>query len=237
MYVEVAPAGTFVSATPLARKEILLAMARTTKEEALETKNRLLDAAETVFHRDGFARTTLAGVAEAANVTRGAVYWHFKNKSDLFNAMCERVRLPMEEMSTACQQAGLADPLAHLRRICVFFLQEAVNNPHSHKVFDILFHKCEFVERTDPVFIRNQEAQREGRERLERLLINAVSKEQLPAGLDARLASIWFQSNIEGILSNWLFEPERYDLAVQAERLVDASIETLRCAPTLRNPA
>lgn len=212
-------------------------MARVTKEEALETKNRLLDAAEDVFHRNGFAQTTLADVAEAAGLTRGAVYWHFKNKSDLFNAMCERVRLPMEEMATACENTGLNDPLSHLRRKCIFFLQESVRNPHCRKVFDILFHKCEFVDANDPVFIRQQEAFRGGGERLERLLTEAIAKEQLPADLDPRMASIWFQSSIEGILNNWLFAPDRFDLAKEAERLIDVSIDALRLAPSLRKSA
>jgi TetR/AcrR family acrAB operon transcriptional repressor len=212
-------------------------MARSTKEEAIETRNRLLDAAEDVFHRQGVARTTLADVAEIANVTRGAVYWHFKNKSDLFNAMCERVRLPMEEMAAAGVDERIDDPLKHLRTSCIFFLQQAVHNPHSRKVFDILFHKCEFVDHADPVFIRQKEASLCAAERLERLLINAVAKSQLPADLDIRLAGIMFKASIEGILSNWLFAPDLFDLAHEADRFVDACIETLRCAQSLRKRA
>ena len=64
-------------------------MARSTKEEALETRSRILDAAEEVFFTRGLAQSSLADVAVAADVTRGAIYWHFKNKSDLFEAMCE----------------------------------------------------------------------------------------------------------------------------------------------------
>jgi TetR/AcrR family acrAB operon transcriptional repressor len=211
-------------------------MARATKEEALETRNRLLDAAEDVFHRNGFAGTTLGDVAQAANVTRGAIYWHFKNKSDLFNAMCERVRLPMEEMVEAGMDERISNPLDHLRTICIFFLQETVRNPHSRKVFDIMFHKVEFVDTTDPAFIRQKEANRQAGERIAHLLGNAVAKGHLPSDLDIRLASITFQTSIEGILNMWLFSPDRFDLAADAERLVDASIEVLRCAPSLRVP-
>ena len=73
-------------------------MARRTKEEAQETRNRLLDTAEHVFNERGVSRTSLTEIAEAAGLTRGAIYWHFKNKLDLFNAMMERVTLPMEEV-------------------------------------------------------------------------------------------------------------------------------------------
>ncbi len=66
-------------------------MVRKTKEEAQETRNAILDAAEVVFQEHGVSRTSLAEIAKAAGVTRGAIYWHFENKADLFDAMIQRV--------------------------------------------------------------------------------------------------------------------------------------------------
>lgn len=71
-------------------------MARRTKKDALLTRSALLDAAECLFQERGVSRTSLADIARAAGVTRGAVYWHFKDKADLFGAMLERVTLPLE---------------------------------------------------------------------------------------------------------------------------------------------
>ncbi|HZV66577.1 MAG TPA: TetR family transcriptional regulator, partial [Telluria sp.] len=89
-------------------------MARRTKEEAMETRASILDAAELLFVQQGVSGTTLQHIASAAGVTRGAIYWHFKDKAELFDAMMERVRLPVEainEGSDCCEQA---DPLALL---------------------------------------------------------------------------------------------------------------------------
>ncbi|RZI93264.1 MAG: TetR family transcriptional regulator, partial [Rubrivivax sp.] len=72
-------------------------MVRRTKEDALATRDRLLDAAEHLFQAKGVSRTSLNDIATAAGTTRGAIYWHFKDKADLFNAMMERVTLPLEE--------------------------------------------------------------------------------------------------------------------------------------------
>ena len=49
-------------------------MVRKTKEEAQETRSAILDAAELVFKENGVSRTSLAEIATAAGVTRGAVY-------------------------------------------------------------------------------------------------------------------------------------------------------------------
>ncbi|RJF97819.1 TetR family transcriptional regulator [Noviherbaspirillum saxi] len=209
-------------------------MARSTKEEAQETRNRILDAAEDVFHAHGVGRTTLADVADAAKVTRGAIYWHFKNKGDLFDAMCDRIRLPMEAMVEANVDPAEVDPLGQLRRTCIFVLVEAVTNPHSRKVFDILYHKCEFVDANDPIMIRQKECYLEGSSNVERVLGNAIALGQLPQDLDIKLGSISLRATLNGILNNWLFAPDTFDLADCAERLVDAALDTLRHATSLR---
>jgi len=61
-----------------------------TKEDAEITKNNILSAALDVFVSKGYRATRLDDVAAEANVTRGAIYWHFKNKYELFkNLMTE----------------------------------------------------------------------------------------------------------------------------------------------------
>ena len=93
-------------------------MARRTKDEAVETRNQILDAAERIFGERGVSRTSLTDIAQAADVTRGAIYWHFKDKADLFNAMMERVTLPMEVSfsSEATDSEGANDSGANALR-------------------------------------------------------------------------------------------------------------------------
>ncbi len=74
-------------------------MARKTKEEAEKTRKDLIAAARTVFHECGVSRSTLEKIAKEAGVTRGALYWHFKDKAALFSAMREDVFTPLVERS------------------------------------------------------------------------------------------------------------------------------------------
>ncbi|XPV75484.1 MAG: TetR family transcriptional regulator [Desulfovibrio sp.] len=73
-------------------------MARRTKEEAAQTKSDLLDAAMELFCRNGYSRTSLAEIATAAGVTRGAVYWHFSNKADIFSLLVDRAFRPIDDI-------------------------------------------------------------------------------------------------------------------------------------------
>lgn len=58
-------------------------MVRKTKEEAEITRKAIIEAALDVFYQKGYSRTTFDDIAGKINLTKGAVYWHFKNKAEL----------------------------------------------------------------------------------------------------------------------------------------------------------
>ncbi len=67
---------------------------RRTKAEAAETRAAILAAAEKLFFEKGVAESTLEEIAAAAGVTRGAIYWHFDSKVELFLELYTAARLP-----------------------------------------------------------------------------------------------------------------------------------------------
>lgn len=209
-------------------------MVRRTKEEALETRSRILDAAEAVFHARGVARPSLADIAEAAGVTRGAIYWHFKNKSDVFAAMCDRVNLPVEALCDPERIARQEDPLGGIRDICAFVFRQTVVNPRWRRVFEIIFHKCEMVQDNGAIFERQRQSHHEGMVKIREHLRLAKERGQLPADIDLDIALNAFHAAIGGVLAHWLFSPEEFDLDANAERMADVFIDTLRFSPALR---
>ena len=62
---------------------------RKTKEDMLITREKILQAGFECFDKTGFEQTSLASIAEAAGVTRGAIYWHFEDKKELFRAVVD----------------------------------------------------------------------------------------------------------------------------------------------------
>src|SRR5512140_2496762 len=98
-------------------------MARKAKEDAEKTREDIIESARTVCHRCGVSRSTLEKIAEEAGVTRGAVYWHFKDKAELFFAMREDVFAPMIERTDALLYSQeFTDPLDAIEAsICEFF--------------------------------------------------------------------------------------------------------------------
>jgi AcrR family transcriptional regulator len=62
-------------------------------------RERLLDAALAEFHERGYEGASLQGVAKRAGLTKGAIYWSFEDKQDLFLALVhERLDMPAREL-------------------------------------------------------------------------------------------------------------------------------------------
>ncbi len=59
-------------------------------KEADQRKNEILDAAETLFTLKGFDKTSTNEILEAVGIARGTLYYHFKSKEDIMDALIER---------------------------------------------------------------------------------------------------------------------------------------------------
>lgn len=90
---------------------------RRTKAQAEETHKRLLQAGVEVFLEKGFDKASLEEIAQRVKMTRGAVYWHFKDKQAIFDTLVEQTVLPVQ----ARLEAILKDTeLTPLQRITTF---------------------------------------------------------------------------------------------------------------------
>lgn len=204
---------------------------RRTKQEAQATRNQIIDTAERSFNAKGVTRTSLADIADAAGVTRGAIYWHFKNKADLFQAMVDRVALPMEEMVRAAGDEAAEDPLQRVRAACVYVLRKTASDPQLRRVLEIAFFKCEIDEDIKQLVGRQMECRCEGMEMFQKALRNAMRRGQLPKHVDVRAATIGLMAFIDGLLYNWLLQPDLFSLERDAGRYVDMYIAGLQAFP------
>ena len=211
-------------------------MARRTKLEAKVTRERLLDAAEAIFCDRGVTRTSLSEIATAAGMTRGAVYWHFKDKADLFRAMCDRATLPLDAMFERAGEGVLADPLGTLRALSIGALQNLADDPRAQKVFEIVFHKSELVDELADLATAHRQERGACLAQIEDIMRRSVEAAQLPADLDPMLATQGLHALMVGIMHEWVLDPSAYDLRSGAPALIDSYLAGLRHAPP-RRPA
>ena len=98
-----------------------------TAEEAAETRKAILAAARALFAERGYAGVATDDIVEAASVTRGALYHHYRDKRDLFRAVHEGLEQGLVEEITA-QIAGIEDPIELLQAATRAFL-DACTDP------------------------------------------------------------------------------------------------------------
>ena len=62
-----------------------------TVKEAEERKNEILDVAERLFGTKGFDNTSTSDILNEVGIARGTLYYHFKSKEDILDAMIDRM--------------------------------------------------------------------------------------------------------------------------------------------------
>lgn len=203
-------------------------MARRTKEEAAATRDSILDAAEKLFVEQGVSRTTLQHIATAAGVTRGAIYWHFDDKGALFNAMMERAILPLEAELQVLDEADSSDPLADLREYMLAVLRRTVEDPVARRVFEIAMLKVEFVDEMDAVRCRRQHSLSQWMARVERRIKLAADQGLIACKVEPSMLALAMWTMIDGLVRNWMFAPQSFDLLELGKSVIDPYMEGLR---------
>jgi AcrR family transcriptional regulator len=187
-------------------------MARKTKAEAEETREKILDAAEQLFFAHGVMQTSLEQVAEEACVTRGAIYWHFSDKVALFKALHERVRLPQEDMVKRAVSDGHPDPLGLLEQIALDSTKTITTDPRLMRVYAILLVRCEYVGEMAEALKRQQDADAVMRANLVRIFTMADENGSLSPNWTPEVSARVFESMIMGLWADWLRYGQRFDL-------------------------
>lgn len=210
-------------------------MVRRTKEDAVATRNSLLDAAECVFYEKGVSRASLGDIAQAAGTTRGAIYWHFKDKADLFNAMMDRVTLPLELAYGADSGSsnvgnggnGTRTALQCLRAAIHAILRAVVHDERARRVFEIAMYKVEYVQELSAARDRHIEACGGFRSKLQEDLARALQAKNLTLPIPLEVAALGLWALFDGLLQGWMLGCGCFDLLTVGQQTIDVYLTGL----------
>lgn len=197
-------------------------MARRTKEDAIATRNGLLDAAELVFSEKGLSRASLSDIAQAAGATRGAIYWHFKDKVDLFNAMMERVTLPLERGFGEFEASTCPDPVQRLRAVMGLVLRSVASDERTRRVFEIALYRVEYVGELVGVRNRHVAASEAFTKQLASDFELAAQHQGVVLPLGGMESAIALHALFDGLIRNWILGDGKFDLVRVGGAATDA---------------
>lgn len=202
---------------------------RRTKEDAAATRAAVLDASLRVFSRKGYAATRLEEVAAEAGVTRGAVYWHFADKAELYTALMQergaRLAALYEEVLTPASRRA---PLAAIERLLLRAVDLLHDDPEFKAVMQLNWLKTELTPELEAGFQHKLAGTRRLVDALAELLRAAVDAGEAPADLDPRVAALATVSFMQGLMGLVVMDGELLRSRAATRRVVHTFLRGLR---------
>ena len=119
-------------------------MARRTKEEAEQTRLEILKASLDLFSEKGYSKTTFDEIAKRINKTKGAVYWHFRNKPDLLVAIIKDAITKLNEH--VCMIMPETNNINDLKKYFLYHAQLIESSPELRKFMFFALYQMEWSE-------------------------------------------------------------------------------------------
>ena len=200
---------------------------RRTKEEAAVTRATVLKAALAVFSAKGYAAASLDDVAREAKVTRGAIYWHFKSKADLYNTLVEE----LSARGASVVQDAVAEGgtfIEILRRIFVRLCAVIEDDKDARAVMELGLFKTGFAPELQAGRKKQLEAGHAQIAGIAEAMRMGITQGVLRDDLDPTDMARAFIAFENGAIQMWLTAPKSFSLKGSAEAFADILIEGLK---------
>jgi len=200
---------------------------RRTKEEAAVTRAAVLKAALAVFSAKGYAAATLDDVASAAKVTRGAIYWHFKSKADLYNTLVEELSARgASVVQHAVSEGGTFTEI--LRRIFVRLCAVIEDDKEARAVMELGLFKTGLAPELQAGRKKQLEAGTAQIEFIAGAMRQGIAQGVLRNDLEPADMARAFIAFENGAIQLWLVSPKSFSLKKSAEAFADILIAGLQ---------
>ncbi|PAU77792.1 hypothetical protein CK501_13930 [Halovibrio salipaludis] len=194
-------------------------MARKTKAEAEKTRQSIMASALELIAQRGLSGTSLEHIANHAGVTRGAAYWHFRNKNDLFRAMLEDWLAPTQHL-IADYLLDQPPSLEHLKGYMEAWLAHLETDDRTRKLFTIVFFKVEQVGEAGALIEELNLKATQDLQALQLYLNELRQAGEIDGETDLKLLAASISAFLMGHAQTWLARPEHYSLKDHAQTLV-----------------
>jgi TetR/AcrR family acrAB operon transcriptional repressor len=184
---------------------------RKTKEEAAITRKKLLAVALSVFSIKGYSVTTLEDIAHEAGVTRGAIYWHFKGKAEIYNSLLhefsQRIQIITQQ---AISEGGSFKEV--LQRVFILLLTNLEDDKDLRAIMEMTLFKTAVSLELEPGRKEQVESSRALITGITQAMQKGIDAGELRNDLDPADMARSFLALQNGIIYQWLADPGSFSL-------------------------
>lgn len=179
---------------------------RRTKEDAEQTRQAILESAMDIFYEKGYSKTTFDEIAKRINLTKGAVYWYFRNKPDivaaLINDFVQKHIKRLEEFRAGKEEEENLDILADMMLLAYHQMKK---NPLEYKF--IFFITCQ-MEWSEAILVKIRPLVEKTKEVSRKIMSDTLCKlkenKKIKADADVESITEILQALWMGLLENYL---------------------------------
>lgn len=173
-----------------------------------QARRDLLRAAIDCFAKYGYAATSIDRIAKAAGVTKGAVYYHFKDKEEmLLESVRNRISQFERRVVQEVEVAGPAgDALRELARIC---FEHATRSNHRRLIVTLMVEALDTHPALERLF---RQMMRRFRSFLGDIVRSGQRRGEFRQDVDARLVAELFAGAVMGVEIQYYQDPKHFDL-------------------------
>lgn len=198
---------------------------RRTKQEAEQTRRRIMESALRMFDKLGISRTTMERIAAAAGVTRGAIYWHFADKQALLAAIREDVSLPLVDRADFNLLSDhAADPLERVERFLVDIMSAVDRDSRTRLACSVMSFKCEYVGEFEAELEEYTRKVEHTRKNLTVVYSEARARRQLRTDLSPEIAALETTVFLAGLMRLCLLEERGAGVRRRARDIIAAHV-------------
>ena len=180
------------------------------RAKQINLKSKILRAGEGFFARKGFHLTTLEEIAKNANIAKGTIYLHFKNKKDLFASVIEKkLDILLKKIKKEVEEQG--SPSVKIKKVTKIHLKFLEQNRNFFRILQSLSgeYKREMErELTEKVIKKN--ARYLGM--VQHLIEEAINNKEIKP-LNARKLAVILMGIVHSLTINWISQGEKDSLS------------------------
>lgn len=198
------------------------------------TRQSILDAAVQVFLEHGFQYSAIQDVADRAGVTRGAVYWHFRNQLDMLEALLDVTQLPWQALRPLPRPLLGSTPMTSLRQSLVRMatapltcLEDSVPAQQLLRIVGQL-NEPDGATRLGARLAARLDADRAtGLHCLQMALAQTAASGALRPNTDPAAAALGLFVLVDGLMHQWLRQPTAFGLSEVGTQAVQSHLAGL----------
>jgi len=187
---------------------------RKTKEDALITRKQIIEKAVELFLQKGFSVTTLDEIAQQANVTRGAIYWHFKDKLDIVYELIEAEHQNLEGLLQKLFDENIP-PINKIEKVIRAVINNFFDNKSFQDFIELTWFKIEYSQLSR---LRTSKAELTDYfiENFKRVVIEAKKMGEIKKDVDESDSAVTIVNMINGMYRLFFILPDHFNTKKEA---------------------